>query len=265
MHGDNNRWALRCVLFLILSVPAVLAYGGTCDQPAQFKNGLLSIQSNGCSLQQVLQSVQDQAGIEVEIPASAARVPVIVKIEPTDPAAAINSLLHGTSFNYYVVGGERTSVARVVVTEVSAPTAPTVQPPAATQVATASPKAVAATEPAKRKAKKKKEEVIASDEIINNDDEPQGKPELDESTLKKLPRLPPGIPAMMWRMYPEIVQNGGVAPRCPTYLIEWRAPTPTTYYAWSTRCSNNIVLFSGSPTTSQGRCRAARIASWNRP
>jgi len=229
MHGNRNVWTLRFVLFAFLSVPAVVAFGGTCDHPVQFKDGLLAIQSNGCSLQQVLQAVQDQSGIEVEVPNSAAHIPVVIHLEPGDPGTVINSLLYGTPFNYFLVGGERNSVARVVVTEISAPPAPSTQQAPLTQVATAVP-ATLTGDPNKPKEKSKKkkgtkENIVASNDAVITDDEPQAKPELDDSTLQKLPPLPPGIPAAMWRMYPELVQNGGTAPTGPLTLSSG-APLP---------------------------------------
>jgi hypothetical protein len=200
------------------------SYGSTCNNAVQFKDGLLSVQSNGCSLEQVLKAVQQQAGIEIELPPSAAQVPVVANIEPGQPSAVLTAVLSTTRFNYYLIGGEQNTVARVVVSEASAPTVtaiaavPEVPPP--TQVA--------ATTTVKQKAEKKKKEKVqlASTEVINTDQEQTVKPEIDESTLRSLPQLPPGLPVALWRMYPEIVQNGGVAPNAPLIMSNG-TPVPT--------------------------------------
>lgn len=222
MQYDKIRSLLGCGLLLVLSFSASSLYAGTCDQAVQFKGGLLSIQSNGCSLQQLLQAVQTQAGIEVDIPLSAAGVPVVLNADPAEPATVITSLLSTTKYNYYLVGGAQNSVARVVISEIKppAPSALPVQVTPPQQVASvAPPKAVPPV--AKKETKKKKQDQDKDDklaEVINSDDEPKPKPELDESTLRNLPQLPPGIPAALWRLYPEIVQNGGVVPNNPLSL-----------------------------------------------
>jgi len=214
MHCETRRFMLGCALFLVVSLAGLPSYGSTCDHAAQFKNGLLSIASSGCSLEQVLNAVQQQAGIEVEVPPSAAQVPIVANLEPGQPSAVLTSLLSTTKFNYYLVPGEQNTVARVVVSEASAAPAPVAQAATVQQGAAPAQEAVATAK--KKVEKKKKEKVeVASTEVINTDQDQTPKPEIDESTLRNLPQLPPGLPVAMWKMYPDIVQNGGVVPDAP--------------------------------------------------
>ena len=222
MRYVGNRSAFGWALFIILVLSASLAHGGSCDiTQVQFKNGLLSIQSNGCSLQALLQAVQESAGIEIEIPASAAQVPVIANFGPGEPADVITSLLSSTKYNYFLVGGNRSPVARVVVSEVSIAETPAIQKVAAPPVVATvhDTNAIDKIKANPEKNKKKEENKVAEDRVASNDDEPnQGKAEVDDATLNKLPQLPPGIPATMWRLFPEIANNGGVVPNGPLTL-----------------------------------------------
>ncbi len=238
MHHASNRSAFGWVLFIILIFLAVPAYGESCDKSqVQFKDGLLSVQSNGCSLQQVLQAVQDTAGIEMEIPASAAQIPINASFGPSEPATVITSLLAGTKFNYFMVGGDRGPVERVIVSEVSV--AATV--PAPIQKMAPPPPIVATVDDTNaadqnktkgEKKKKKQESKITENEVaVNNDETSQTKAEVDDATIAKLPQLPPGIPAEMWRLYPDIANNGGVVPSGPPTLpggVPLAQPAPSS-------------------------------------
>jgi hypothetical protein len=215
MHCETRRFMLGCALFLVVSLAGLPSYGSTCDHAVQFKDGLLSIAASGCSLEQVLTAVQLQAGIEVEIPPSAARVPIVANIEPGQPSAVLTTLLSTTKFNYYLVPGAENTVARVVITEPSAPTAPPVLATPVPQVAATAQEAAPTTAKKKVEKKKKDKVEVANNEVINTDQDPTPKPEIDESTLRNLPQLPPGLPVAMWKMYPDIVQNGGVVANVP--------------------------------------------------
>ena len=227
MRRNYRQSVAHCAL-VILAIMSIssLAFGATCDRmQVSFKAGQLAIQSSGCSLQQVLEAVQEKTGIQVDMPPLAATVPITVTLEAGEPATVLAALLGGTSFNYIVVGGGAGNLpAQVILTEppaasaaaTPAPTASAPKPEAST------PAPVAATkQPAKPKtAKDKKDEgKKAEDQIAAADDDgAKPKPEIDDSTLKKLPQLPAGVPAAMWRLYPDLVQNGGVVAQGPPVL-----------------------------------------------
>jgi hypothetical protein len=215
MRG-NSYFSVVCgaLMLVILGLTSLLAYGGTCDRmQVTFKEGQLGIQSNGCSLQQVLEAVKDKTGIELETPASAAAIPITINLEPGEPTTVLGLLLHDTDFNYILVVGDGNTLARIILTERSAAVMPA--------VAALTPVTAAAKEPTTKdtKKKKKKEEKKVEDQVAAvEDDGGDPKPEIDDATLKKLPQLPSGIPADMWRLYPSIVQNGGVVPEGPPTL-----------------------------------------------
>jgi hypothetical protein len=228
MRG-NSYFSVVCgaLMLVIFGLTSLLAYGGTCDRmQVTFKEGQLGIQSNGCSLQQVLEAVKDKTGIELETPASAAAIPVTINLEPGEPKAVLGLLLHDTDFNYILIAGDGNTLSRIILTERSAAVVPAVSaltPPPASDAALKAEKAAsavsaAAKEPATKDPKKKKEEKKVEDEVAaveDDGDDALKKPELDDATLKKLPQLPPGIDPGMWRLYPSIVQNGGVVPDGP--------------------------------------------------
>jgi hypothetical protein len=225
MRFKSNRSLLGSTLVIILMMLGILAYGSTCDRPqVDFKDGLLSAQSTGCSLEQLLQAVQDKTGIQIEVPASAAQIPVVIRVGPDKPAAVIASLLDGMKFNYFLVGGGGNSLARVIVTEqVGAAEVSSNREKAIPPVPAAVRKTAAITQSKKEEGKKKeekKEDELADNQPAGDADglEQASKPELDEATLKKLPQLPPGVPSVMWRLYPEIVSNGGIVPGGPPTL-----------------------------------------------
>ncbi len=232
MCRNQHGWIARCALLLLAFVAfSSLASGDTCDRmQVNFKAGQLSIQSSGCSLQQVLEAVQEKTGIQLDMPPLAATVPVTVNIEAGEPTAVLTTLLAGTNFNYIIVaGGAGNLPAQVILTDVPAAavtTAPAVATPKADASAPAPATVVASKEkepvkPKKAKDKDKdaeKEGKKAEPQIASGDDDgAQPKPELDDATLKKLPQLPAGIPAAMWRLYPDLVQNvlqnGGSIPQ----------------------------------------------------
>lgn len=226
MRGNNSFSVVcRALIFVILGLTSLLAVGGTCDRmQVTFKEGQLGIQSNGCSLQQVLEAVKDKTGIELEAPASAAAVPVTINLEPGEPSAVLGLLLHDTDFNYILVAGDGNSLSRIILTERSAAVVPAISalaPPPASDAAPKAEKATAAKEPATKDPKKKKGEKKVEDQVAAVEDDGGDalkKPELDDATLKKLPQLPSGIDPGMWRLYPSIVQNGGVIPGGPPAL-----------------------------------------------
>lgn len=220
MRRNKNGSVARYALLLLACVAfSSLTYGDTCDRmQVNFKAGQLSIQSNGCSLQQVLEAVQEKTGIQLDMPPLAATVPITVNIEPGEPTAVLATLLAGTKFNYIIVaGGAGNLPAQVILTDVpAAPVATAAPAVAAAKPDTSAPDTaavVATKEPVKPKKAKDKEKEKESGKKAESqvaaaeDDGGQPKPEIDDSTLKKLPQLPAGIPAAMWRLYPDLVQN----------------------------------------------------------
>ncbi len=224
MGRNRDGWVARCALLLFAFVAfSSLASGDTCDRmQVNFKAGQLSIQSGGCSLQQVLEAVREKTGIQLEMPPLVATVPITVTIEAGEPTAVLTTLLAGTNFNYIIVAGAGNLPAQVILTDVpaaAATTAPAISTPTADATAPVPASVVTAKKSVKPKKEKNKEDEAKNAEpqvASGGDDGGQPKPEIDDATLKKLPQLPPGLPAAMWRMYPDLVQsilqNGGSLP-----------------------------------------------------
>src|SRR5690349_17396735 len=122
MPRNRSESVAQAVLLFAMVTFSLLGWSGTCDRmQVSFKGGQLAIQSSGCSLQQVLEAVQEKTGIQMEMPALAAAVPVKVDIEAGEPTSVLTSLLGGTRFNYVVIPGDTGNLpAQVVVTEVPA-------------------------------------------------------------------------------------------------------------------------------------------------
>jgi hypothetical protein len=235
------RWGMILLIFVAAGLGQVFA--ASCDQPSvSFQAGKLAIISKGCSLQQVLTAVSRETGIETVVPASAGAVPVFAAIGPADPVRVVTELLDGSPFNSTLVakadgtGG----LLRVVLTERKAPIAdkPTVaatQPGAAATAPSGGKQAVASAPSANRpdpnQDKKNKDEKTAAAQPGNDlQAEARGRPEIDESTLRKLPPLPPGVPTAMWSLYPDIVQNNGIVPSGPPLLPNGQpAPSATAF------------------------------------
>ena len=241
----RNRCGSVAHALLLLAIVAIssLAHGGTCDRmQVNFKAGQLAIQSSGCSLQQVLEAVQEKTGIEMEMPALASTVRITVELEAGEPTAVLASLLGGTRFNYVIVPGSQGSLpTQVILTEVPAAAAATAPVDSAPKVESTPAVALAPKEPAKPKKAKTKEKKAEDQVAAAEDDGGQPKPELDDSTLKKLPQLPAGIPAAMWKLYPDIVQNGGVVPQGPPVLPGQVTPAPAGQPAQSFYFEDPVV------------------------
>jgi hypothetical protein len=106
-----------------------------------------------------------------------------------------------------------------VTEEVTAAEAPAkIAPPAPVVAHVAPPDSPPKKKDNKKKEKDKVKEEVAENQVSTDEDDQQSKPELDEGTLKKLPQLPPGISPGMWRLYPDLVSNGGVVPQGPPTL-----------------------------------------------
>jgi hypothetical protein len=218
------RWGMILLIFVAAGFGQVFA--ASCDQPAvSFQAGKLTITSKGCSLQQVMTAVSRETGIEAVVPASAGAVPVFAVIGPADPVRVVSELLEGSPFNCTLVSKADGSggLLRVVLTERKAPISDkpilaATQPGAASTAPNTGKQAVASASSGNSQApnsgKKNKDENIAAAQPGDDlqSEQAKGRPELDESTLKRLPPLPPGVPTAMWALYPDIVQNNGIVP-----------------------------------------------------
>jgi rhodanese-related sulfurtransferase len=82
-----------------------------------FRNGLLSIHTDGGTLAQVLLEVQRQTQAEIDIPAGAEQEQVVAELGPAPARDVLASLLNGSSYNFIFVDGEQgRSLAKVILT-----------------------------------------------------------------------------------------------------------------------------------------------------
>ena len=72
-----------------------------------FSNGKLRIWSDHASLAEVLREVQRTTGATVAIPAGADQQPVIADLGPAPAREVLTSLLHGSSYNFVLIGSGR--------------------------------------------------------------------------------------------------------------------------------------------------------------
>jgi hypothetical protein len=210
--GSHRAARVALLLVVITGMCSSRLFAKTCDQPSvNFKTGQLSVSSNGCSLQQVLDAVKRLTDVKIVAPPSASTAPVFVVIGPGDPAQVISELLEGSSFNYSLAtrSDPSGSLVRVVVSDRAAFV------PA--KLSAAKPGTTGAPDA-------KKSRTTASANSLPDDQNGQGRRRapIDEATLKKLPPLPPGVPSSMFQLYPSIVDNGGVAPSGPLTLSNGR-------------------------------------------
>jgi hypothetical protein len=230
------RWrSILPLLFVFLILCASQLAGATCDQPVvAFKAGQLSVSSNGCSLQQTLNAIAKQTGIEITMPASAGAVPVFAVLGPGNPARVVSELLDGSPFNCTLTAkaGGQGELIRVVLTERVAFVPDKAPAPTA---ATAGGSSASGAQQASAASANKKIERPLQARADDVSDDPKPRREIDEDTMRKLPQLPPGVPSSMWNLFPSVVANGGVVP------TEGRTP-PTAQLAQSDS--------SGSPSNS---------------
>jgi hypothetical protein len=190
----------------------------TCDQTiATLSAGQLTVSSQGCSLRQVLNAISHETGIETNMPGSAGTIPVFATLGPGQPARIVSSLLEGLPFNSSLVAKADGSgkLLRVALT------------------ARLAPPVMTAVESNKTGAAKKNDATsLASVPDVYQYEQPSRRAELDDSTLKKLPALPPGVPSSMWALYPGIAQsvadNGGSLPSFPASSTFAQSAPPVT-------------------------------------
>lgn len=219
--SDRLTRIAALLLLMALSGAAGQLFAASCDQPqVSFQAGQLTISSNGCSLQQVLTAVGQQTAIETEIPASASTVPVFAKLGPENPRKAVSALLDGVPFNWSLATkeDESRSLVRVVLSERSAspelakPSMAAAAPSLAANAGASGRLMAGQTPPGGR------ESTEASTLADDQSNQPRRRAEVDDSTLAKLPPLPPGVPSSMWQLYPGLVQSGGVVQGGPPLL-----------------------------------------------
>jgi hypothetical protein len=212
--GSHRAARVALLLVMITAMCSPGLFAKPCDQPlVNFKTGQLSVSSNGCSLQQVLDAVKRLTDIKIVVPVSASTTPVFAVIGPGNPAQVISELLEGSSFNYSLAtrSDPSGSLVQVVLSD---------------QVAFV-PAKLSAAKPATAgplNSKRSKEKSKASESLLADDQQGaiRSRKPIDEATLKRLPALPPGIPNAMWQLYPSIVDSGGVAPTGPPTLPSGR-------------------------------------------
>ena len=213
--ANRHRGSIVALLFIVVAGCTGQLLATTCDQPVvNFKAGQLSISSNGCSLQQTLNAVSHQTGIEVDMPASAATVPVFGVLGPGDPGRVISQLLDGSPFNSTLTAKADGSghLVRVVLSERVA-FVPDKAPTAVGQLG-----APAGSANVSGAQIKEERSPLASAGVNDLSDSPRPRRELDEETLRKLPPLPAGVPVAMWQLYPSLVDSGGIVPSGPQIL-----------------------------------------------
>ena len=82
------------------------------------QNGQLTINAPNSTMAQILRAVQVRTGAAIDIPASANNERVVAQLGPGMPRDVLNSLLHGSRFNYVILGvmGDPGGVQKVILT-----------------------------------------------------------------------------------------------------------------------------------------------------
>lgn len=201
MKGRNFRIMMLVLLLGVFASAAEVP--AACDQKiATLSAGQLSISSAGCSLRQVMDAVKRVTGIETVMPSTAGALPVFATLGPGQPARVISDLLEDLPFNSRLVAKADGNLLRITLTEQLAPVV------------------LSAADLKKLEEQKKKSDAmnLASARDNYQYDATTKRAELDDSTLKKLPALPPGVPSSMWALYPGIaatVADTGALPSFP--------------------------------------------------
>ena len=209
---------ISSLLMLALTVCAGQLFAAVCDQPVvHFQAGQLTLSSDGCSLQQVLAAVGRKTGIETKLPASTSTVPVFAHLGPGNPREVVSALLDGIPFNWSLAiteDGSR-SLVEVVLTDQASPEAANASTAGLMRAGIrtengkllagqALPGGKGGTTGNAGKANNANTEASLQDQPP---DQPRPRPQIDDSTLSKLPALPPGVPTGMWQLYPDVVAN----------------------------------------------------------
>jgi hypothetical protein len=262
--STTTRYGWRGILVLFLLAMTACArptFAANCEQPqVVFRDGQLSISSAGCSLQKVLTAMARQTGIETEAPASASAIAVYADLGPGNPRQVLRALLEGIPFNWSFAIKEDGSpnVERVMLTEQIAPleVAKPVAAAALTRpiLATGSRELLAGQGAPKTRGEGTRD-ATTSDASLGSpqSDQPQRRADIDDSTLSKLPALPPGVPSGMWGLYPGIVDNGGAVQSGPPLLPNGQLASATTV------ASAPSTAVASAPSTAPRGCTSCPV------
>lgn len=92
-----------------------------------YQNGLLTIRAENSTLADVLTEVRNKTGAQIQVPPGASMERIAIQEGPAPPRAALTALLHGSGFDYIIVGSmqDPQSVQRVMLTpHVESPASP---------------------------------------------------------------------------------------------------------------------------------------------
>jgi len=109
--------AMRLPAQTMPPVPATLMNSNPVKPTVTMASGLLTIDAPNCTLSDVLDEVQKATGAAIEGESPTERV--AVKLGPGDPEQVIAALLHGTPYDYVILGslGSQDVVTRVLLTQ----------------------------------------------------------------------------------------------------------------------------------------------------
>lgn len=101
-------------------------------QPAEvtYQNGLLSVRAENSTLADVLTQIQSKTGAQIQVPPGASAERVVIQQGPAPTRTVLDSLLHGSGFDYIIVGSMQDPqlIQRVVLTPHVASAAAAPQP-----------------------------------------------------------------------------------------------------------------------------------------
>jgi hypothetical protein len=122
---------------LVPATPASTPASTPANMPAQpaqvtYQDGLLAIHAENSTLADVLTQIQSKTGAQIQVPPGASTERVVIQEGPAPTRAVLDSLLHGSGFDYIIVGSTQDpqSIQRVVLTPHVATASTTAPPPA---------------------------------------------------------------------------------------------------------------------------------------
>jgi hypothetical protein len=109
------------------STPEVAAEPAAAPPPEkkvtiEFRDGLLSINSDKATLAEVLNAIHEQTGADIPIPAGAEQEVVAASLGPAAPRDVVAKLLDGSHYNYIILGADNdiNKLERVILSPKSA-------------------------------------------------------------------------------------------------------------------------------------------------
>jgi len=99
--------------------PPTLEQSPPTPPQVSYRNGELTIDATNSTLSQVLHAVQQQTGASIDIPSSAGGDRVVAQLGPGQPRDVLNTLLHGSKFDYVILGvnGNPGAIQKVILTQ----------------------------------------------------------------------------------------------------------------------------------------------------